>query len=193
MARFTFDRSFFIPAGAVKFADKQSDAVAYAFEQAGRPCVKVFFGKQAKPVGYHSFKTAAAREAAVVRYFEGRRATVAAKAGYKADRLVKNTLVVGDILSASWGYEQTNVDFYEVTEVAGQHVIIRKIGADSQDTGWAQGRCVPQSGVFVGEPMRKLVQYGNQVKVRHTTASKWNTSTVAGVPVGPALHFSSYH
>lgn len=193
MARFTFDRSFYIPAGAVKVADKASDAVAYIFEQAGRPCAKVFFGKQAKPVGYHSFKTAAQRETSVIRYFEGRRATLAAKSGYKANRLVKNALVVGDILSASWGYEQTNVDFYEVTEIAGQHVVICKIGVDSQDTGWAQGRCVPQSGAFVGEPMQKLVQYGDQVKVGHTHASKWNTSTVAGVPVGPALHFSSYH
>ncbi len=49
------------------------------------------------------------------------------------------TLQAGDILSASWGYDQTNVDFYQVTRLIGnQSVEIRKIHArmiDSNERG----------------------------------------------------------
>lgn len=45
-------REFYIPKGAVKVADKQSDAVAYLYSTpAGQPAVRVFYGKQSKPVG----------------------------------------------------------------------------------------------------------------------------------------------
>jgi hypothetical protein len=46
---------------------------------------------------------------------------------------------------------------------------------------------VPQSGSFIGNPMRKLVQYGDTVTIDDVrTALKWNTANVAGVPVGPS-------
>jgi hypothetical protein len=108
--------------------------------------------------------------------------------------MADNKLETGDILVASWGYDQTNVDFYEVTEVAGKYVTLRKVAAASANSASDAGRCVPQSGQFIGEPMRKLVQFGDRVTVdssRH--ARKWNTSKVAGVPVGPSMYWSSYH
>jgi hypothetical protein len=60
-------------------------------------------------------------------------------------------------------------------------------------TGHDAGKCVPQSGQFIGEPMRKLVQWGDSVAVDYgQSARKWNTAKVAGVPVGPAMYWSSY-
>jgi hypothetical protein len=41
----------------------------------------------------------------------------------------KHTLKEGDILSCSWGYDQTNVDFYQVTKVVSDKTVkIRQIG-----------------------------------------------------------------
>lgn len=34
------------------------------------------------------------------------------------------TIKVGDIFVASWGYEQTNIDFYEVQELVGKATIV---------------------------------------------------------------------
>lgn len=183
-----------IPAGAVKITDKLSDAVAYIFADGrGRPCAKVYYGKQAGPVGYHDYRSEAEREKSVARYFAGRQAHDRSQAEYKAARLAPNALVVGDILNTCWGYDQTNREFYEVVEVCGQHVVIREIAQARQDTAWEQWKCAPQSGEFVGKPMRKLVQHGRKVAINgHITASKWNTATVAGVPVGPALSASGY-
>jgi len=36
----------------------------------------------------------------------------------------------GDIVVNTWGYEQTNVDFYQVTEVLNKKIRVRKIGAE---------------------------------------------------------------
>jgi hypothetical protein len=42
-----------------------------------------------------------------------------------------NPAKIGDVLESSWGYEQTNVDYYQVTKVMGKMVEIREIGARS--------------------------------------------------------------
>jgi len=184
----------YIPKGARKVADRKSDAVAYIYTQRDRPCVIVYYGKQSKPVVHNVCRTMVEVERIVTRYFEGRQASNKNKAEMAAKRTAAPALEVGDILVSSWGYDQTNVDFYEVTELAGKHVIIRKIAAAAVTTGHDVGKCVPQSGQFIGEPKRKLVQWGDSVAVDYgQSARKWNTSKVAGVPVGPAMHWSSYH
>lgn len=37
---------------------------------------------------------------------------------------------VGNVISSSWGYDQTNVDFYIVTRVAGAMIEIKQLKAD---------------------------------------------------------------
>ena len=37
-------------------------------------------------------------------------------------------IVLGTVFVASWGYDQTNVDFYKVTKVTPKGVRLRKIG-----------------------------------------------------------------
>lgn len=39
------------------------------------------------------------------------------------------TPIVGDILVSSWGYDQTNIDYYQVIAVTASSVRIREIGA----------------------------------------------------------------
>lgn len=42
---------------------------------------------------------------------------------------------VGQIFSCSWGYDQTNVDFYQVTEKKGLTFTIQEIGCERSDSG----------------------------------------------------------
>lgn len=187
-------RDFYIPAGATKVQDRQSDAVAYLFTNSrGKPAACVFYGKQSKPVAQYWFRTEAERERSVTRYFEGRRAHEKRIADARKEQSeYQHDYHVGDILNTCWGYDQTNREFFQVVEVRGKWLILREIMQARRDTGWEQGECVPQSDAFKGEPIRRLAtKYGVTIdNVR--TAHKWNTSTVAGVPVGPALHWTSY-
>lgn len=55
----------------------------------------------------------------------------------------------GDILSCSWGYEQTRVDFYEVTKVTTKTITVREIHKRYVSRGErGDGSVVPVPGAF---------------------------------------------
>ena len=188
-------REFYIPDGAIKVADKNSDAVAYVYtNHKDKPTAMVFYGKQAKPVWHYSFETTTKRENSIKIQFANRQAETASKAKYRAERAEKGAgLVVDDILVCSWGYDQTNIDYYQVTAVHGKNAVtICQIASLSIETGDMTGDCVPQSGKFIGKPMRKMARDGWVRITSFSSAKKWNTSTIAGVPLGPKDRWTAY-
>jgi hypothetical protein len=51
---------------------------------------------------------------------------------------------VGDILYSSWGYDQTNIEFFKVVKVSGFSVWIQEVGSKIVEvTGWAHEKVVP--------------------------------------------------
>ncbi|MDR0576110.1 MAG: hypothetical protein LBI87_00860 [Candidatus Accumulibacter sp.] len=107
-----------------------------------------------------------------------------------------HNLNVGDVLMASWGYEQTNIDYYEVTRLVGRHSVeIREIARQSQGTHWLQGECVPVKGRYVGEPIIKRVRSdGLSVKIFSwgAWARKKESRIVGGVEVFSPDHWTAY-
>lgn len=83
---------------------------------------------------------------------------------------------VGDLFVDSWGYEQTNVDAYQVVaKPSANTVIVREIGyatvKDSEGYDCEYVRLVPNS--FKGEEMTKrLNNYGGFKTCSHSSASK---------------------
>ena len=71
------------------------------------------------------------------------------------------TPTVGDILVSSWGYDQTNIDYYQVVRVTRATVTVRPIAAaaHSLDNGWT-GTVAPLPDQFTGEAMRRKIQHG---------------------------------
>lgn len=184
-------KSRYIPQGAVKVSDKLSDAVAYAYTDArGRPAVLVYYGTQSKAAYHYGCRNEAERESLVKRAFVARQEYAARKQKDAADRKAAGPgLAVGDIVGTCWGYDQTNREFYQVLSVKGKTVELRQIGTER--TGDWAGKCVPQTGDFIGEPFRKLARNGS-VNIDGHYATKWNTGVVAGVAVGPAVYWSAY-
>jgi hypothetical protein len=180
-------RESFYPKSAIKVADKQSDAVAFVWESRGRPCAVVFYGKQTKPAANFRFRSPAERETTVRRYFESRRAWQKQRADWKAERVAAtHNLQVGHVLKASWGYDQTNVDFYQVTAlVSDKTVELRKIASqDATQLTSMSGRVLPVRDAFCGEPMRKRATR-NGVRI--------DSSRFASVWDGMPAYESSYH
>ncbi len=57
---------------------------------------------------------------------------------------VKVAPKVGDILYSSWGYDQTNIEFFKVVKVSEFSVWIQEIGKKVVEvTGWAHQNVVP--------------------------------------------------
>ena len=51
---------------------------------------------------------------------------------------------VGDILYSSWGYDQTNIEFFKVVKVSEFSVWIQEVGSKVVEvTGWAHEKVVP--------------------------------------------------
>lgn len=71
------------------------------------------------------------------------------------------TPTVGDILVSSWGYDQTNIDYYQVVRVTRATVTVRPIAAHttSSDSGWT-GTASPLPDRFTGDPIRRKIQHG---------------------------------
>jgi hypothetical protein len=197
--RHKFPREFYIPKNSAKVADKLSDAVAYVYtftkaDGSSRVGAAMFFGEQAKPVWHYTFRKPEDREKKVAESFASRRASIAFKAELKAKRKAEGRgLEVGDILKASWGYDQTNIDYYEVTALIGSTMVeLRSIKQCSVETMSMQGDCVPLPGSFVGKPSRHVAKSGSVRLASYKWACKVEPDLVAGVKVYKSSHWTAY-
>ncbi len=69
--------------------------------------------KAGKRAWNYSFKTPAQCEAYVLSWFDALTKTAEAKTSRAAERSKAHSFKVGDIIYNSWGYDQTNIDFYQ--------------------------------------------------------------------------------
>lgn len=177
--RFSPTRDFFIPKASIKVADKLSDAVAYLYTTAsGKPAAMVFYGKQSKPAAHYSYASEAKRAERVAAYFSHRQQITAYKAERRASRKAEARKVeVGGLYYTSWGYDQTNVDFYEVVELVGKtSAKVRPIARTDASNGnepWMTGKAIPAAGEFKG-PAKLVRVTGDAFKIDGNHAHRWD-------------------
>lgn len=96
---------------------------------------------------------------------------------------------VGDIFVSTWGYDQTNVDFYEVVGLTGASVKVRPIASQTHGTPtlWAQRDVMPVPGQYTGEVMTKRIQ--NYSDVPSFTLSSYSDAYLWD---GKPVHETSY-
>lgn len=190
-------REFYLPKSArlTKITPKHVDAEIYAYEDERASCAIAFSGKAQKPSFHIRFKDAARRAKYVEEWLDGLKRSADFKAERRAaKKAFKHTLEVGSVLRCSWGYDQTNIDFFEVTALIGDKMVeVREIAQEAEETGFMQGKCVPVPGNYVGKPMRKRVKEGNAVQI-HSFANAYlvEPKVIAGAKVYSASHYTSY-
>jgi len=185
-------REFFIPAKFEEKIVKFDGAVeVYIIENGPNYVAKGFKGKAAKSAFHYKFRTAERMAEYIDEFFSDYAKVLEYKANKKAaDKLKKieaaAALKVGDIYYSSWGYDQTNIDFYKIVDVKGTKATLVEIAKkylepDSQ----YEDKVVPDPDVLVGEPMNKIVNaYGSFNIASYAGAYKWNgqpkSQTAAG-------------
>lgn len=190
--RLRFPRETYVPKGAVKVASKKSPAVAYLGSVAGRPLAVGFYGKADKPAFNYSFRSTERRDQYVANWLRSMDGVAASKAARVAARAAKMAapmgLKVGDVLYGSWGYDQTNVEFWQVVKIVGKRMVeIRELCTESVETGFMSGNAVPLQDQFTSkQPLRKKVDENDCVKLYDFGCylSKREPIKVDGVPVG---------
>ena len=128
-----------------------------------------YAGKRSKSDWYYRFSNVECLNKKIEQTIEGLNAAIAAKMEKKVLRTKKADVSVGDVFKASWGYDQTNIDYYQVVSVIGKMVEVCKIGSEGQDDCFMSGMCVPVVNNFIGKPFKKLAQcceYGGEARIK---------------------------
>lgn len=161
------------------------DATIYILNSEAACC---FTGKKSRPDWNYKFRNTASRDKYVEEYLKGRAIDLAERKAHRDARSAQtHTLKVGDILTCSWGYDQTNVDAYQVTKVISPKMVeLRAIETRlvNGEEGFMCGRSVPIKDAFLTDwqPFRSRVGSDNMAKVPVTSqdidrrhwASPWN-------------------
>ena len=122
----------------------------------GRIIAKCFTNKSSKSRWYYQFKTYENFKRKVRETIEDNNSSLKIKEERKKERLKPHTLKVGDILCSSWGYDQTNVDFYIVTEVVGKNSVkIAKVSNITEEETYHSDRVTPSNRIVSKEKARR--------------------------------------
>lgn len=180
----TMPRDSFVPThlrGTEKLVDSQgTDVAVWTWEDESprdgrtRYVSVAFTGKSNKPVWYESYRSDAERQKRI----DGLIAWTKKRDADKVERLqqrrdFRHDIKVGDIYSTSWGYDQTNVDWYEVTDASEKSIVVREIGSEVDHSERGADYVVPVPGKFVGKPMRVIPGPGG-LSIEGHGASKWS-------------------
>tara|TARA_Y100000593_G_scaffold85583_1_gene162850 strand:+ start:1109 stop:1693 length:585 start_codon:yes stop_codon:yes gene_type:complete len=191
----TLTREFYIPKGATRVTSKEINADFYLYQSGDKPAAMAFIGKAQKPRWHYRFASDEKREQRINKTIESEIATKAFKANTRKKRNeAPRGLEVGDVLRASWGYDQTNINYFEVTKLIGKRMVeIREISCVSVGTEWCQGKSSPAIGSYISGPMRRRATNGG-VKVDSVMwASKMEpVSNVGGIKTFESSHWTSY-
>jgi hypothetical protein len=97
-----------------------------------------------------------------------------AKRRAEAKAQFKNPYTVGDILHHSWGYDQTNCDFYQVVEVKAASVVLRKISGRTVpgSEGFMSESLMPVKDAFVTEGTQALTKHDHDITAENPTITK---------------------
>jgi archaellum component FlaF (FlaF/FlaG flagellin family) len=86
---------------------------------------------------------------------------------------------VGQIYYNSWGYDQTNVNFYMITSVKGQKIEFVEIAQNAEFTQWDYGYTMPDSSKIISDKMTALATGKQKFKV---WKSRYQVSIFDGKP-----------
>lgn len=141
--------SRFIPINAEAREFPAAAVIAYCYQSDRGPAFVAYKGRQGKPARFFAFGSVERRDDNLAGYVKQE----AEREEYKrARRETGHGLEVGDIVYSMWGYEQTNVDFFEVVRApSGRSAVVRQIEADTIEDkpGSMTGKTTPKPGQYV--------------------------------------------
>ena len=181
---FTMEREHYLPPEARSekpLVPEGTDLEIYTWDGAGPRGEKRFYGaafagKGNKPLWHYAFRTQGNRIQEIRKTIEDRQQRLKRKQDeLQAKRDFVHGIKVGDIFYASWGYDQTNVDFYQIIEVKGKVVILREIGKKvvDEDSHGSSERVVAEPDHFVGPPILKRPTGTTGAPSIKVTSSSW--------------------
>lgn len=144
-------------------ADAGITVIRYSGAKTGKPAAAVYSGKSENPLWDYFFGNENSREQYIADQVEKSKAAMSVRQERaQAKREFQHDLKDGDILYSSWGYDQTNINFYEVIGVVGKQVLIREVESKVVRQERGADYVVPVPGHFTSrsKPLKKIPQKG---------------------------------
>jgi hypothetical protein len=149
---------------AEQIADLKILRETQAVNDRSRNYAKIWYGKTIKPRYFYSFSTLEQRENWLKEEIERAQRRVSEKE--KEAKLLqevkdnfKNPFSIGDILYCSWGYDQTNVEFFQIVETRKKSVTFREIRSKRVDGTEGHMCCdvMADKDNFTGKPTKRAL------------------------------------
>lgn len=181
----TFPREFHLPPDVrptPAHVPEGTDLAIWTWEQPVGPKQEtkyfliIFAGKANKPlVGPYYYRTPQERQHRIDETVKSRKAVLEMKERQQQERrdFVHN-IQKGEIFVSSWGYDQTNIDFFEVVEIKGKMVVVREVAQKVQRSAPPTDYVVPVPGHYVGQPILVRPNTSGGFKVNDHSAHKWD-------------------
>ena len=149
-----------------------TDLEIWTYDMLGKFYAIAYQGKSSKHLFYNAFRSEQQRDKEIQDAIKSRKLTLESKALRSKERSeYQHTLNVGDILYSSWGYDQTNVDFYEVVQVIGKAVAIRQIEKRVVSGNEYSEYVAPMPRKYIGPALKKIPR-NNSVRL-NSFSSAW--------------------
>jgi hypothetical protein len=175
-------RTSYLPPNALQRTGEMADAVVFTYDTSlgGRTTFGGigFHGTCNAPDFHYTFRTGEAREKHIQNFIACRVHSAEYKAKRKIERQKPHPLTVGTILHTCWGYDQTNVEYFEVTRViSDRSVELRELAQKTAQTSFDQGTCKPIPGKYLeprstddtrGQPIIRRARPDGSVRIDST-------------------------
>lgn len=172
----------YIPEGYKQFKPEIGDYPENMFACYINPerLTAIFFkGRSNKPTWHYRFSSVEAMKNKVTETISRLMSWEDMKEKRKIERRKeKEEIKVGDIFNSSWGYEQTNVEFYQVIEKVGQTLTLQEIKKElKQESGYSSmaGMVRAIKDAFVGESFKtRSLKIKDFIYLSKTTPEEWH-------------------
>jgi len=187
-------REFYIPKGAKKiklqpYKDLGLEVYVSDWKPGDGLVAMGFHGKAQKPDFYVRFRNKKDQMKKIDQFVQSRINHLEDLKKRKEARKEPHTFPVGTIFYNSWGYDQTNVDFYQVESVTKHTVKLRAIGKSTESESGNYNYVLPVPDSFYGESFVKKVNSGSKFPFvsmnSYSVAVPWDGET-------PLLETSPY-
>jgi hypothetical protein len=121
----------YIPKNSTEIKGKHG-ATVYTYEDGAKPCAIGYRRTGNKSAFHFAYRTPEDRTAKVTEWLKEQDNNYQAHQDFKAERAdnkknFRHSYQPGDILYSSWGYDQTNVEFYQVISTTEKQITFREI------------------------------------------------------------------
>ena len=160
MPKYTTER--YVPDNSTLIDNAEAKALVYTYELDGKPIAISYSGKRKKSDFHVRFQSVEKRDEHIKGYFQTKINTINANIAFKAEQKARQeaefkTLQIGDVFHCGWGYEQTQCDFYVLTEIKGKTGTFQEVNTNTVpgSEGMDCDRRTADVNSLVGAPFKK--------------------------------------